>query len=97
MNLAKRQALDRDCQSAKVHDFQLAKAARERRGAPGHRDEWENQDETEHQDGLEQRRARQLRGALRTAGRKARRAVLRQGRMVELRGQGDELALAQAH
>jgi hypothetical protein len=97
VNLVTHQAWDRDCRSAKVHDFQLAKAERERRGALGHRDERENQDETEHQDGLEQHPARPLPGALRTAGRKARRAVLRRARMVELRAQTDELVLAQAH
>ena len=53
-------------------------------------------DEQEHQDGQEQHRARPLPGALRTAGRKARRTVLRQARMAERRAQTDELVLAQA-
>jgi hypothetical protein len=98
VNLERHQALDRDCRSATGHDFQWAKAEREYRAALGHRDERENQDETEHQDGLEQHGARPLPGALRTAGRKARRAVLLQlARKVALRAQTDELVLAQAH
>jgi len=91
VNLVTHQALDRDCRSATVHDFQWAKAERELRDALGHRDE------REHQDGLEQHRTRLLRVVLRTADRKARRGVLQQARMVELRGQTDELVLAQAH
>jgi hypothetical protein len=54
-------------------------------------------DEQEHQDGQEQHRARPLPGALRTAGRKARLAVMQLARKVELRVQTDELVLAQAH
>jgi hypothetical protein len=91
VNLVTHQALDRDCRSAKVHDFQRAKAGRERQVALAYLDE------PEHQDGLEQHQARPLRGALRTPGRKARRDVPRQARMVELRAQTDELVLAQAH
>ena len=57
----------------------------------------ELRDEMVHQGGLEQHRARPLRGAPWTAGRKERPAVLQLAPMVELRAQTDELVLAQAH
>jgi hypothetical protein len=66
-------------------------AGTERRDALGHRDEME------HQDGLEWRRTRPLRGALPTAGRKERLALMLLARRVEQQAQTDELVLAQAH
>lgn len=89
--LERRPAWDRDCRLATGRDFQQAKAERECQAALAHLDE------RGHQDGLKQRRARPLRGALRTAGRKERLAVMQLVWTVELRAQTDELVLAQAH
>jgi len=45
VNLAMHLALDRDCRSATGHDFQWAKAERERQVALGHQGELALQDE----------------------------------------------------
>jgi hypothetical protein len=86
VNLEMHQAWDRDCRSATGHDFQMAKAERERQVA------------LERQDGLKQHLAQPQRALERMAALMEQEVLLRQAaRTAEPRAPLAELVLAQGH